>query len=147
MFTTKQQLASVEINPSVRLWQVNGGEYKTLLMDKNLSFIEEEHGFDEDYFWKEVREELKTATGALELINGFLFCNFVKNEYVYVTGDKWDERVQKHLVENGAITVVTPKAKTFDLTGVYASSKSPKKPASKPSKSKRPGARKKSKRK
>ncbi|NEP28023.1 hypothetical protein, partial [Moorena sp. SIO3I6] len=85
--------------------------------------------------------------GALELINGFLFCNFAKNEYVYVTGDKWDERVQKHLVENGAITVVTPKAKTFDLTGVYASSKSPKKPASKTSKSKRPGARKKSKRK
>ncbi|NEQ79336.1 MAG: hypothetical protein F6K26_03475, partial [Moorea sp. SIO2I5] len=55
MFTTKQQLDSVKINPSVRLWQVNGGEYQTLLMDKNLSFIEEEHGFDEDYFWKEVR--------------------------------------------------------------------------------------------
>ncbi|NEO08449.1 hypothetical protein [Moorena sp. SIO3I8] len=146
MFATKEQLAAVKVKPSVRLWQINGGEYQTLLMDKNLLFIEEEHGFDEDYFWKEVREELKTATGALELINGFLFCNFAKNEYVYVTGDKWDERVQNHLIENGAITVVSPKAKTFDLTSSSASSNSSK-PANKSSKYKRPGARKKSKRK
>ncbi|NEO59366.1 MAG: hypothetical protein F6J98_02715 [Moorea sp. SIO4G2] len=142
MFTTKQQLDSVKINPSVRLWQVNCGEYKTLLMDNNLLFIEEEHGFDEEYFWKEVREELKLATGALELINGFLFCNFANNEYVYITGDEWDERVQKHLVDNGAITVVPPKVKTIDLTNLSTSPKAPKKPAGKPGKPQRPNRKK-----
>ncbi|NEP69019.1 hypothetical protein [Moorena sp. SIO3A5] len=142
MFTTKEQLANIKVSPSVRLWQVKDGQHQTLLMDKNLLFVEEKHGFDEDYFWQDVRQELKAATNSSDLIDGFLFCNFKANEYVYITGSEWCHRIQNHLLENGAITVETtpePKTKVFDLTKVAAPPKAKKKPNGKPS---RPNKRK-----
>jgi len=161
MFTTKEQLATVKIKPSVLLWQVNNGEYQPLLQEENATAVEGSQGFDEEYFWDEIRAELKAATGALDLINGFVFCNFAKDEYVYVTGNEWSDLVREKLAEHGAVTLFKQKVKAVDLTDkskrktIDLTALKPKTPpkdagktkvAAKSGKPNRPGVRKKSKR-